>query len=160
MKVWGYVFWFIQILYPIGKQIYKSELLRKKRIYDIFQMSLCEWAITNKEQVNDLLKLKAERKLDVRRNKESEVRSIKDSILNTEVVEDPLLRLYHLLFSKCVSKDDNKWEPTSPIIYFKMISIFYLNYFEKPIAKFLPLNVTSLIAKLTLNLITKAKNDK
>lgn len=77
-----------QVLYPIDKQIYKSEHSTKNKINDIFQRLLQEWDITKKEQINDLLKLKADQKLDVRRNREYKVGIIKDCVLNTQVVED------------------------------------------------------------------------
>ena len=41
------------MLYPIGKQAYKLELLKKWRIYNVFHVSLLEQNTTKKGQVND-----------------------------------------------------------------------------------------------------------
>ena len=42
-------FW---VLYPVGKQAYKLELLRKWRIYNVFHVSLLEKDTTRKRRVN------------------------------------------------------------------------------------------------------------
>ena len=41
------------MLHPIGKKVYKLELLKKWRIYDVFYVSLLEKDITRKGQGDD-----------------------------------------------------------------------------------------------------------
>ena len=45
-----------RVLHPVGKQVYKLELLRKWRIHDIFHVSLLEQDTTRKGRVNKEVK--------------------------------------------------------------------------------------------------------
>ena len=50
-------FGLFQILHSVGKQVYKLELLKKWRLYDVFHISLLEQNTTKKERVKKVLKL-------------------------------------------------------------------------------------------------------
>ena len=76
-------FGLFQILYPVGKQAYKLDLLTKWRIYDIFHVSLLEQKTTRKGQMNELF-LEPEPKFNAGDNKEYKVEAIIDSVINAK----------------------------------------------------------------------------
>lgn len=51
-KLMAQFFDMLQVLYLVGKQVYKLKLLKQKNIYNIFYISMLEQNITKKEQVN------------------------------------------------------------------------------------------------------------
>ena len=57
-KIWkleAMFFRLFQFLHPFEKQAYKLELSRKRKIHDVFHMSLLEQDITKKERMDEKL---------------------------------------------------------------------------------------------------------
>ena len=83
------------MLYPVSKQAYKLELLKKWRIHDVFHVSLLEQNTTKKGRVNDML---LDSKFEAGDNKEYEVDGIWDSaVYSKESVTGQLSGLYYLV---------------------------------------------------------------
>ena len=85
-----------QILYPVGKQAYKLDLLIKWKIYDVFHMSLLEQDTTGKKRMKGLFP-EPEPKFDASNNKKYEVKAIIDSIVYVKKTKEYLLVLYYLV---------------------------------------------------------------
>lgn len=66
----------------MSKQVYKLKQLAKKRIYDVFHMSLLKQDIIKKGQVNEFL----ERKLNAREDRKYKIGAIKNNAIYNEVV--------------------------------------------------------------------------
>ena len=94
-------FGLFQVFYPVGKQIYKLQLFREKKIYNVFHVSLLEQDTIMKEWVDrDVTKLDASNDSD-----KYKVEVICNSVIYTKKSESGyLLRLYYLVFWKNHSK--------------------------------------------------------
>ena len=96
------VFW---VLYLIGKQEYKLELLKRWRIHDVFHGSLVEQDITRKKRVDDknVVELDAGNK-----SGEYQVEAIWDSaVYARKSKSSPLPSLYYLVSWKRYPKKEN-----------------------------------------------------
>ena len=84
-----------QVFYLIGKQVYKLELPRKSKIYDIFHVLLLEQDITRKGQVDENAT-----KLDAGDDKggEYKVKAICNSTVYVRESVGHLSGLYYLVF--------------------------------------------------------------
>ena len=82
-----------RILYPVGKQAYKIQLLKKWEIHDISHMSLLKQTITRKEQVKIAIKL------DKDDSKEYKVEAICDSEIYAKEIDNShhLSSFYYLV---------------------------------------------------------------
>lgn len=74
------------VLHPVGKQTFKVNISAKLRIHDIFYISLLKQNIIKKGKDNKLLDWK--QKLDTKKDKKYKFKAIKDSTINTKVVEN------------------------------------------------------------------------
>ena len=84
-----------QVLYPVGKQIYKLELPRKGKIYDVFHVLLLEQDTTRKGQMDEEVR---QMEFDAGDNEEYEVEAIWDSAVYARESESGhLLGLYYLV---------------------------------------------------------------
>lgn len=87
-----------RVLYLVGNQAYKLELLKNWKIYNIFYMSLLEQNTTKKEQVD---KTTSPMKLDKSKRKEYKVETIYNSKVYTkELDKNHLLSLSYFISSK------------------------------------------------------------
>ncbi len=80
-----------RVLYPVEKQAYKLELLKKWRIHNIFHMSLLEQNTTKKGQVKTTIELNESD------SKEYKFEAICDSTVYTRELKGHLLGLYYLV---------------------------------------------------------------
>ena len=89
-----------QVLYPVGKQVYKLELPTKWKIYDVFHVSLLEQDTTRKGQVDNkaLPKPKKELEFKAKNNKEYEFQVIIDSkVYGPQANNNQMPDLYYLV---------------------------------------------------------------
>lgn len=94
-----------QVLYSVGKQAYKLELLKKWRIHEVFHMFLLEWNITKKGQVDENV---TQLEFEVNDVKKFEVKSNRNNnIYIKELEAGHLLGLYYLISLKDYSKKKN-----------------------------------------------------
>ena len=99
-----------QVLHLVGKQVYKLELPKKWRIYDIFHVSLLELDTTKKERVDENAATQLE--FEAGNNKKYEVEGIRDSVVYAKELEaEHLPELYYLVSWKGYPKEENIWEP-------------------------------------------------
>ncbi len=95
-------FGLFKVLHLVGKQAYKLELSKKRRIYDVFHVSLMEQNITRKEQVEITIEL------DKDNSKEYEVETDCNSeVYANELDSGHLLGLYYLVSWKSYSEEEN-----------------------------------------------------
>ena len=141
-----------QVLHPVGKQAYKLELPEKWRIHDVFHVSLLEQDTTKKRWEFLVPEFKP---CD---NKKYEIEAIRDNAVYAKEADGHLPRLYYLIAWKSYPEEKNTWEPFSAIIHLrKMVSTFYKDHPEKPIATSAPLDSAPPIAKPTTQLPPKRK---
>ena len=120
------------MLYPVGTQEYKLELLKKWRIHDVFHVSLLKQDITRKRRVDDEnVELDASNE-----NGEYEVEAIRDSEVYTRESKSGDLPGFHYLLSwKRYLEEENTWEPASAVQHLiKLISSFDKDHPDKPTA--------------------------
>ena len=137
------MFW---MLYLVGKQAYKLELLKKWRIYNIFHVLLLEQDTTRKEQVDENI---TELEFNAGNSKKYKVKVIENSMLYAmESKSGHLLGLYYLVAWKDYFEEENIWKLFSAVQNLrKLIRLFHKNHLEKPIATSLPINFALLMAK-------------
>lgn len=94
-------FW---VLHPVGKQAYKQELPKRRRIYKVFHVSLLEQNTTKKGRVH-----KNATELDIgSNNKEYKVEAIWDSgVYANKLADDHLPGLYYPVFWNGYSEEQN-----------------------------------------------------
>ena len=138
------------MLHPVKKQVYKLELPKKWRIYDVFHVSLLEQNTTRKGGVYD----ENVAELDAGdESKEYEVEAIRDSAVYAKEADGYLPKLYNLVAWKGYPEKENIWKPSLVVIQLqKMISIFYKNYPVKSTATSPPLDIAPLMARSTVKL--------
>ncbi len=138
-----------RVLHPIGKQVYKLELPKKWKIYDVFHLSLLEQDTTRKEWVNEMtFKLEFESDGD---GEEYEIKAICDNAVYAKESEGHLPGLYYLILWKGYPKEENTWKPASAVIHHRrLINNFYRDYLEKPTATSVPIDSAPSIARLTV----------
>ena len=143
-------FSFFRVLYPIGSQAYKLELLKWWRIYDVFHISLLEQDITKKGQVDKKTVEQLEFEVGSN-NKDYKVEGICDSAVYAKESEiGHLSGFYYLVSWKSYLENKNIWEPTSEVQYLqKLVSNFYKNHPNKLIATSPPIDLAPPIAKYT-----------
>ena len=81
-----------QVLHSVDKQAYKLELPKKRKIHDIFHLSLLEQDITKKGQVNDM-----QLEFEPGNDKKYEVNVIWDNAVNDKESTGQLPGLYYLV---------------------------------------------------------------
>ncbi len=94
-----------RVLHPVGKQAYKLELQKKRRIHDVFYVSLLEQDTTKKGRVDEMtsrLKFKSDGN-----GKEYEVEAICNSTVYARKSEGQLPGLYYLVSWKGYPKEKN-----------------------------------------------------
>ena len=135
------------VLYPVGKQAYKLELLKKWRIYNVFHVSLLEQNITRKERIEKVLELNAGNN-----SKKHKVKTIWDSTVYTMELESGyLLGFYYLVAYKDYPEEENTWEPILAVQYLrKLISLFHKDHLKKPTAISPPVNFAPPMARPTV----------
>ena len=147
-----------RVVHPVGKQIYKLELLKKWKIYNVIYVLLLEQDITKKEQVD---KKVTELDFEAGNSEEYKVEAIWDSTVYAKESKDHLPKLYYLVVWKGYPKEENIWEPVSAIQHLrKLISSFHKDHSEKPTATFPPIDFVLPMARPTVKLarpITKRK---
>ena len=86
-----------RVLHPVGKQVYKLELSRKWRIWDVFHVSLLEQDTTRKGQVDEEVR-QMEFDAGDDESGEYEVEAIRDSAVYARELESGHLPgLYYLV---------------------------------------------------------------
>lgn len=84
-------------------------------------------------------------------SKKYKVKAIQDTTIYARKTKGQLLKLYYLILWKSYLKKENTWEPLSEVQYLKrMISVFYKNYPDKPIATSNFVNATSSMGQTTI----------
>ena len=112
-------------------------------------MSLLEQDIIKKGQVDLGQVLPKLEEFEARDNKEYEVKTMIDSAVYGQQVNNQISGLYYLILWKSYSKEENTWEPILVVIYFwKLINTFHKEHSEKPIATSSPLDSVLLVARL------------
>ena len=103
-------------------------------------MSLLKQDTTRKERVDKALpELKKE--FEAGNNKEYGVEAIIDNAMYGQQANDQIPGFYYLVLWKGYPEEENTWEPLSAVIHLrKLISTFYKEYLEKPIATSPPLD--------------------
>ena len=144
-----------RVLYPVGKQAYKLELLRKWRIHNVFHVSLLEQDTTWKERVN---KKVTELDFEAGNSKEYKVEAIWDSAVYTvESKSGHLPGLYYLVAWKGYSEKENTWEPVLAVQHLrKLISSFHKDHLKKSTATSPPVNFAPPMARLTVKPTAKS----
>ena len=140
--------------HPVGKQVYKLELSKKWKIYDVFHVSLLEQDIIKKRQVD---KNTTELNADDDNSKKYKVEVIWDSaIYAKESKSGHLPGLYYLVLWKRYLEKQNTGEPASVVQYLrKLISSFYKDHSDKPTATSFSIDTTLLMARPTVKLTIK-----
>ena len=82
------------MLYLVGKQVYKLDLLKQWRIYHVFHISLLEQDTIKKEQVD---KKFTELEFEAGASKKYKVEAIQDSTVNANKAKDYLPGLYYVI---------------------------------------------------------------
>ena len=101
------------MLYLVGKQAYKLELLKKWKIHNVFYVSLLEQDTTRKEQIDENV---TELEFDAGDNKKYKIEAIWDSAIYTMKLElGNLPGLYYLVAWKGYLEEENTWEPFSAV---------------------------------------------
>ena len=90
------------MLHPVGKQVYKLELCKKWRIYDVFHILVLDQNSIKKKQVNDM-----QLKFEAGDNKEYEVNDIWDSAVYAKKSAEQLPVLYYLISWKGYPEEEN-----------------------------------------------------
>lgn len=81
-------------------------------------MSLLKQDITRRGQIDkEFINLDPNQELDLRNNKEYEVKSIKDSVVHTKKAQNQLPGLYYLIFWKDFPKEVDTWKPVLAILH-------------------------------------------
>ncbi len=124
-----------RVLHLVGKQAYKLELSKKWKIYDVFHVSLLKQDTTSKGRVDETTsRLEFENEGD---GEEYKVEAICDSTVYAKELNSGyhLSGLYYLVSWKGYPKEKNTWKPALMMLHLcKLISIFYRDHPEKPIA--------------------------
>ena len=98
----------------MGKQAYKLELQKKKRIHDNFLMLLLKQNTIKKKQVDESTATQLQ--FEAGNNEENEVEGICDSIVFAKESEaGHLLGLYYLVSRKGYPEEENTWESASAV---------------------------------------------
>ena len=94
-------------------------------------------------------------------DKEYELKTIRDRTVYTKKADRHLPGLYYLIAWKGYSEEENTWEPSLAVMHLrKMVSTFHKDHPEKPTATSAPLNSVSPMAKPTIQLSTKQKQEQ
>ncbi len=150
-----------RILHPVGKQVYKIELLKKWRIHNVFHVSLLEQNTTSKGQVD-----KTTFRLDFENDgngEEYEIEAICNSVVYAKESDNDhhLPGLYYLVSWKNYPEEENIWEPALAVLHFyKLINTFYLNHLEKSTTTFPPIDFASPIVRPIVKPETEALSTK
>ncbi len=84
-------------------------------------------------------------------DKEYKVEAIINSAMYGQQTNDQMPSLYYLILWKGYPEEENTWEPSSTLIHLrKLISIFYKEHPEKPIAISSPFDSTPPMARPTV----------
>ena len=142
-------FW---VLHPVGKQAYKLKLPTRWKIHDVFHVLLLEQDTTRKGQEFSVPEF------EPGNNKEYKMEAIRDSAVYAKEVDGYLLGLYYLVAWKGYPKEKTTWELFSTVIHLrKMVNTFHKDHPEKLTIPSAPLDSTSPMAKLIIQLPTKRK---
>ncbi len=124
-----------RVQHLVGKQAYKLELPKKWKIHNVFHVSLLEQDITKKGRVDETTsRLEFENEGN---GEKYEVEAIRDYAIYAKESDSGhhLLGLYYLILWKGYPEEENTWEPASTVLHLcKLISTFYRDHLEKPIA--------------------------
>ena len=94
-------------------------------------------------------------------DKKYKMEAIRDSAVYVKKADEHLLGLYYLVTWKSYPKEENTWEPSLAVMYLrKMVSIFHMNYPEKPTVTSALLDSAPPMAKPTVQLSTKRKRGR
>ena len=122
------------MLHPVGKQVYKLELPKTWKISDIFYVLLLEQNTIKKGRVDEKVR---QMEFDADNNsRKYKMEAFWDSTIYTKELEsNHLPGIYHLVFWKRYLKEENTWELALAVQHFrKLVSLFYKNHPNKPIA--------------------------
>ncbi len=119
-------------------------------------MSLLEQDITRKGQVETVIQL------EEGDSKKYNVKAIRNSeIYIKESDSDHLLSLYYLVSWKVYPEEENIWEPALALLHLcKLISTFYRDHPERPIAISPPINSVPPMARPTVKPRAEALSTK
>ena len=94
-------------------------------------------------------------------NKEYKMEAIQDSAIHAKKVDRYLSGLYYLVTWKSYPEEENIWELFFIVIYlWNMVSTFHKEHSKKPTVTSAPLNSVPLMAKLTIQLSAKWKQER
>ena len=147
-----------RVLHPIRKQVYKLELLRKKKIYNVFHVLLLKQDTIKKGRVDKKIR---QMEFDVGHydNEEWEVEAIWESTVYVRKSKSGHLSgLYYLVSWRGYSEDENTWEPASAVLHLKkLISSFHKNHPNKLTATSPTIDIISLMVRLIIKPIEPTK---
>ncbi len=151
-----------QVLYAVGKQVYKLELPTKWKIHYVFHVSLLEQDTSRRGQVDKALP-EPEKDLEFGAgdDKEYEVKTIIDNAVYGQQANDQIPGLYYLVLWKGYPEEKNIWEPLLAVIHlWKLISTFHKEHPEKPTATSSPLDFVPPMTRLTILKEPKQKRSR
>ena len=121
----------------------------------MFHMSLLKQDIIRKGPMNKLVEWP---EFEADNNKGYKVEVIQDNTVYAKKTDRHLPRLYHIVAWKGYPEEENTRKPSSTVIYLrKMVSTFYKDHSEKPIAISLPLDSALLMTKPIIQLSVQRK---
>ena len=96
-----------QVLYPMGKQVYKFKLLKKWRLHNVFHLSLLKQNTTRKKRVKKVPELNTGNN-----SKEYKVEAIWDNaVYGNKFESGHISGFYYLVAWKSYPKKENTWKP-------------------------------------------------
>ncbi len=143
-----------QVLHTVEKQAYKLDLSTKWKIYDVFHVLLLEQDTIRKGQVDNkaLPELEKDMEFEARSNKKYKIEAIIDNVVYDQWANNNQMPgFYYFVLWKGYPKEKNIWEPLLAVIHlWKLMSIFYKEYPEKPIVTSPLLDSTLPMARSTI----------
>ena len=94
-------------------------------------------------------------------NMEYEIKAIQDSAIYAKEVDGHFSGLYYLVAWKDYPEEENTWESSLAVMHLrKMVSTFHKDHLEKPTATSVPLDFAAPMAKPTIQLLAKQKQER
>lgn len=149
LKTWGSIFWnFLSI--TSGKQArLQNRAFKEVDLWCFLYVTARVWYY--KKEIHRNHHRVRQKELDKSNGKKYKIEEICESVIYTSKLKSHLPGFYFLVLKKSYFKNKNTQEPALTMLYFcKIISFFYHDNLDKPIAISSPIDYTSLITKLVM----------